>query len=174
MKQIQYLVAAALLLAGFGFSQVALAQTRIAVVNPMRLIREAPQAEKARNSLKAEFSSRRSALAALQKKLQGEQQAYNKNQSIMSASERKNKQGEIERDAQTFRSKQDSYNRDVQAAEQKAFGRLREKIFNVISSVAKRRHYDVVLGDGVVYAAKSVDITDEVLRQLKRDDRAGR
>lgn len=173
MKQVHYLAAALLILAGAGLAQTAYAQTRIAVVDPMRLIREAPQAEKARESLKSEFASRHQQLQSLQDKLVGEQKTFNKNKTIMSAAQRKHQQDQLQQDAQQFQEKQAAYNRDVQQAEQKAFGRLRQKILNVIQSVAKRRHYDLVLSGGIVYASKKVDITDDVLRQLRHDDHAG-
>lgn len=173
MKQVYYLAAALMMLAGVGWGQAAQAETRIAVINPMRLIKEAPQAEKARNALKSEFASRRQSLQDLQEKLENEQKAFNKNRSIMSSSDQQKKQNELQEEQEKFRQKQNAYNRDVQQAERAAFGKLRKKIYDVIVDVAKKKHYDLVLSDGIVYATKQVDITDEVLHQLRQDDRSG-
>lgn len=173
MKRVYYLAAALLMVASIGWGQAAQAQVRIAVINPMRLIKEAPQAEKARRTLKSQFASRRQKLQDLQQKLENEQKSFNKNQSIMSSSERQKKQSELQQEQQSFQQKQNAYNQDVQRAERAAFGKLRKKIYDVIVDVAKKQHYDLVLSDGIVYATKKVDITDQVLHQLRQDDRSG-
>ena len=174
MKQVYFLTALLVVLAAAGLGRTAqAAETRIAVINPMRLIKEAPQAEKARKTLRSKFSSRRQELENLQQKLQNEQKTFNKNQSIMSSSERQKKQNQLQQDQQNFQQKQNAYNQDVQRAEQSAFGKLRKKIYDVIVDVAKKHHYDLVLSDGIVYATKKVDITDQVLQQLREDDHSG-
>jgi outer membrane protein len=55
----------------------------------------------------------------------------------------------------------------VNARRNEELGQVQRRIFEVIEELAKNEGYDVVLGDNVIYAADSVDITPQVLERLK-------
>ena len=63
-------------------------------------------------------------------------------------------QNEI-RDADPFRSNEE-------------FGKIQRDIVEAIRQVAKDQKYDLVLGEGVIYASKAVDITESVIKYLKK------
>lgn len=169
MKIIKKVVLASMLLVMVGWAQGALAATSIAVVNSARLIKESPQAEAARARLKSEFADRRTALKSMQNDLVQEAQKLQRDKSVMSSSELTKEQNDLHQKQLAFKHKQDDYNQDVSKREKEEFNKLRKDIYDVIVKVAKSSHYDLVLSEGVVYAADKINITDKVLAQLKRN-----
>lgn len=169
MKIIKRVVLASMLLMMVGWTQAALAATSIAVVNSARLIKESPQAEAARARLKSEFADRRVALKSMQKDLVQEAQKLQRDKSVMSSSELTKEQNDLRQKQLAFKHKQDDYNQDVSKREKEEFNKLRKDIYDVIVRVAKSSHYDLVLSEGVVYAADKINITDKILARLKRN-----
>jgi outer membrane protein len=45
--------------------------------------------------------------------------------------------------------------------------KLQKDILNAINALAKEEGYDLVVGEGVVYANSRVDITDKILARLQ-------
>lgn len=167
MKKLAYfLVLSPILL--LGAVQAANAAVRVAVVNPRKIIAQAPEARSMRQNLKERFSSRRQALQSMQQKLQKEQKKFHKNESIMSSAQKKKTDQQLQTLQRKLHTKEQAFQRDVRQAEHKAFAKLDKRFSNVIREVAKRNHDDIVLSRGVAYATSKVDITDQVLAKLRQ------
>lgn len=145
------------------------AELKLGFVNSIKLMETAPQVEKANKRLEREFSPRQRKIVALQKEVRKLEENIAKDRSIMSdtqlrATERKllNKKRELKRQQSEFR---DDYN--IRRAEE--LDTLQKHIFKIIQEIAKEKSYDLILPDSsVVWASKRVDITDTVLKRLKR------
>ena len=48
------------------------------------------------------------------------------------------------------------------------FDKVQRQVFEAIIQAAKDEKFDLVLGDGVIYASDRIDITETVLERLKR------
>ena len=46
---------------------------------------------------------------------------------------------------------------------------MRSDLRQVIDNYAKNNGYDLIVGDSVLYASDSVDITDAILKRLKKE-----
>lgn len=147
---------------------VAQAAVRVAVINPRQIIAQAPQAQSMRRALKERFGKQQQQLQSLQQQLQKEQKKFKKNQSIMSASEKRKTQAKLNGLAQKFRSERQAFVQAVRQARHKAFAKLDKRFSDVIRQVAKRNHDDIVLSQGIVYASDKVNITKQVLEQLRQ------
>lgn len=167
VKTLNTITLASALLLMLAWTQGAVAAgTSIAVVNSGLLIKEAPQAEAARARLSQEFADRRAQLQQEQQKLMEDVKKLQRDQSVMSKSTAEKKQNELRQRQQALKQKQDDYNQQVQQREKSEFDKLRKQIYDVIVRVAKARGYDLVLSEGIVYAADKINITDEVLAEL--------
>ncbi|MDT0617330.1 OmpH family outer membrane protein [Salinisphaera sp. P385] len=157
--------AAAMLLAG----GVAHAQEslKIAVVNLPQLVSQSPQAQRARAEMEEEFTSRRDDLQSRQEKLREDVQRLQRDGSVMSAEARDQLEQSIRDQQRRLQLAQSEFNEDVQRAEQKAMEGLREDVRAVIQEFAESGNYDLILGDGVLFATEQVDITGQVLERLK-------
>ena len=144
------------------------ADYKIGVVNAVKVLEAAPQADVARKKLEKEFATRDRELVAAQKGLKGLEDRMVKDGAIMSETERSrlerdivNKRRELKRDSDEFRE-------DVNFRRNEEFGKIQRDIVEAIREVAKVEKYDLVLGEGVIYASKAVDLTETVIKYLKK------
>ena len=144
------------------------ANLKIGVVNIARVMEEAPQAEAARSSMQKEFAPREKELVALQKKIRSLEEKLARNGAIMSESER----GRMERDIlgkkRDFQRDQEAFRDDITFKRNEILETLQRNLIGIIQTYAKREKYDILLAEGVVYMSQSVDVTEQVLAELKK------
>jgi outer membrane protein len=63
---------------------------------------------------------------------------------------------------------QDEFREDVNLRRNEEFGKIQKEIVQSIQDVAKAEGYDLVLGEGVIYASDKTDITNAVLERLRK------
>lgn len=167
VKIMKYFVPALLMTAIAGLPAMAQAETRLAVVNISKLVTESPQAASARQKMDQEFSARRKKLEGLQDKLIADVEKAKKDAAVMSADQKKKTQEDLGKRQREFAQQQGEYNAEVARREQQELETLRKAILEIVADVARQNKYDVVLGDGVVYAADAINITDKVLAAMR-------
>ncbi|HHQ43124.1 MAG TPA: OmpH family outer membrane protein [Chromatiales bacterium] len=156
------------LLAGAG---AAAAEIKIGVVNPAVLLEKSPQAEAARKRLEREFAPRDRELVRRQKELRKLEERLARDGAVMSESERRKLEREIRSRRRDIKRAQDEFREDFNIRRNEEFGKLQRQVYRAIVSLAKEEKFDLILGDGVLYAGKKVDITGRVLQRLKEDFR---
>ena len=144
------------------------ADYKIGVVNAVRVLEAAPQADAARKKLEKEFSSRDRELVASQKALKGLEDRMVKDGAIMSETERSRLERDIVNKRRELKRDQDEFREDVNFRRNEEFGQIQRDIVEAIREVAKEQKYDLVLGEGVIFASKAVDITDKIIEHLKK------
>ena len=157
-----------LLLGAGGVSVAAEADApRIGVVDLDRLIQESPQAERAKDNMAKRFAARKIELedetAALRKAVDRLDARDDK----LSREQVARRRAALEKRRDGLQNKQQTYNADVAAAENKELERMRRALITVIDAYAKAHGYDLILGDSALYAADSIDVTDAVLARLR-------
>lgn len=167
MKIFKFVTPAMFLCVAASYGDVAVAQTRVAAVNISKLVTESPQAATARQKMDQEFSARRKKLEGMQEKLVADLEKAKKDSAVMSADQKKKAQEDFARRQREFAQQQGEYNAEVARREQQELETLRKTILEVVAEVARQNKYDLVLGDGVVFAADSVNITDKVLAVMR-------
>lgn len=144
------------------------AALKIAVIRASDLVQHSPQYQAAEKSIKSEFTSRKAALDAKAKKLADDVQAYKKNADVMTTSNREKKENELITRQNDLKFQENKFQQDLQKRDQEMTQRMMSQIKGVIIKIAKKDGYDLVL-QNPVYAVPSIDITDEVLKQLKQE-----
>lgn len=167
-KQGRFWAAAVLCLClGLWAGAVAAQDLKIGVVDLGRLINDSPQAERAKKNMANQFAERKNVIESKANTLRQDVDRLKRDGSVMSAEQRDQLQGSIRDRQRELQMQQSKYNDDVAGAEQKEFDQMRSDIRDVIDAYAADNDYDLILGDSVLYAADPVDITDEILAQLK-------
>lgn len=151
----------------------AFAEIKIGFVNPLKILEEAPQAEAARSDLEKEFEPRKDELIAEQKKVQGLEERLNRDGAIMSDAERRKLEREILTRKRDLRRAQNEFREDLNLRRNDELANLQRQVMDVIRRVAEQEHFDLIVGEGVIYAADSIDITDKVMARLKQGSRKG-
>ena len=149
-------------------SNVAAADYKIGVVQAVRVLESAPQADAAKKKLESEFAGKEKSLVSKQKELKALEDRAQKDSAIMSESER----ARLERDVMNMRRElkrdSDEFRDDVNFRRNEEFAKIQKMIVEAIQSIAAEQKYDLVLGEGVIFASKAVDITDLVIDRLKK------
>ena len=149
-------------------SNVAAADYKIGVVQAVRVLESAPQADAAKKKLETEFAGKDKSLVSKQKELKALEDRAAKDSAIMSESER----ARLERDVMNMRRElkrdSDEFRDDVNFRRNEEFAKIQKMIVEAIQSIAAEQKYDLVLGEGVIFASKAVDITDLVIDRLKK------
>ncbi len=138
-----------------------------AFINPAIVLKEAPQAIAASQAMEKEFKGRELELRALLKEIKEIEEKYNKNSAIMSEVKRKKAEDEILAKKREFRFAQQSLKEDIQIRRKETIRELQKVISGVITAYGKKKGYDFIFTEGVAYAADSVNITEDILKELK-------
>ena len=144
---------------------------KIGVIDFGRIMQESPQAEKARKSIEDEFAPRQKELRDLGDRISKKEDQYNRDSAIMSDAERDKMEHELVTDKRDFKRKQDQFRDDVSFKQNELIGSLQRKLVSNIQLFGKSNGYDLLLADGVIYASKALNITDEVLAYLQKKNK---
>lgn len=149
-------------------------EVKIGVVNAVKVLEAAPQADEARKLLEKEFSGRDRDLVAAQKSLKTLEDKITKDGAVMSESERSKLERDIIEKRRDLKRDQDEFREDVNFRRNEEFGKIQREIVKSIQAVAAEQKFDIVLGDGVIFASKRVDITESVIANLKQQYGGGK
>lgn len=149
------------------------AETRVGVVNTVRLMEEAPQAKSAQTNIETEFAPREKELVALQKEIRGLEDKLARDGAVMSEKESGNLERDILSKRRELKRTQDEFRDDLNIRKNEVLSLLQRQMYDATVALAKEKNFDVILGQGVVYSSDNVDITDEVLEKLKAQFKSG-
>lgn len=165
-RLIYTMVCSSLLFFATGWTQ-AYAEFKVGVVNAAALLEKAPQAESARSKLEKEFAPREKILVEAQKRIRKMEDRLNKDGAVMSESERRRMERDLMSEKREYKRTQEEFREDLNIRRNEELAELQRLIYDVIVSLAKQEKYDVIVGDGVIFASDRIDITDKVLDRLR-------
>lgn len=148
-------------------------EIKIAAVNAVRVLENSPQADAARNKIEQEFAPRDRKLVEDQRRIKELEDRLMQDGAIMSETERNNLERQIVSMRRELKRNQDEFRDDLTFRRNEEFGRIQKSILDAIQKVAIDKGYDIVLGEGVIYASNRVDISEQVIEYLKRQHQAG-
>ncbi|UCH41451.1 MAG: OmpH family outer membrane protein [Gammaproteobacteria bacterium] len=154
-----------LALVSFGLN----AAGKSAYINSKVLLEQSPQAIAANSKLKEQFGEREKSLRDLAKTIQEMEQTYKNDSAIMSAEQKKKAEDNIIQNKRRFQFEQQSLKEDLQAKQRELLQELQVSIRTVIRTYGKEQGYDFIFTDSsIAYASDAMDITDEILEELKK------
>ncbi len=163
------ILAAALLLVFIVSGGPALAAgTKVAFVQVAKVLQASPQVKAIKERIRKEFAKRDDQLVAEQKKLKKLKEKLARDAAIMSESEKKRLERDIIARTRKLKNAQSEFQEDLSLRQNEELAKLRKVITEVVIKVAKQGGFDMVLESGVVWANDKVNITDQVIRELKR------
>lgn len=147
----------------------AAAEIKIGFVNAPAILEKAPQATSASAALQKEFEPREREIVSMTEAVRKMEERMARDADIMSDAGRRDldrdiraKRRDIERAKQEFRE-------DLALRRNEMLANLQRVIRESIKNIASDEGFDVVMGEGVVYASKRVNITDKVLERLRKE-----
>lgn len=154
-------------------TNVAHAEIKVAVVNVPQLLEESPQAKAVSQALKDEAGIRQRDLANAQKDVKAKEDKLERDGAVMAESERGVAEKELLQAKRELQRKQNEANEDLNMKRNEEIGKLQRTLLREVQTYARGAGYDVVLGDGVLYASDAVNITAQVLAALQSRAKTG-
>ena len=149
-------------------SGVAAAQElKIGVVNIPVLMERAPQAKVAMDELQEEFAPRQRTIVAKQAEFEELTERVRRDFDVMGETERRNAEKDL-RDLQREVTRlQTEFREDLNLRRNEELGKLQRSLLKEVQDYAQTTNYDLVVGDGVLYASTTINITELVLRAME-------
>ncbi|MGL5031074.1 MAG: OmpH family outer membrane protein [Aeromonas sp.] len=158
----------ALMAAGMGS---AFADTKIAVVDMGQVFQKLPQRAAVATKLKGEFEPRMRELQKLEQEGQKLVEKFRKDESFMSAEQKKQSQQKLAKLQMDFNKKRQSFEQDNGRRQAEERNKILTKVKAAIDSIAKSEDYELVLDrNAAPYAASSLDITGQVISQVSKSN----
>jgi outer membrane protein len=147
-------------------------QLKIGVVNVPALMERAPQTKAAMDALQEEFAPRQREVLAKQKEFEDLQAKVQKDIAVMGETERRNADKNL-RDLQREVTRlQNEFREDLNLRQNEELGLLQRSILKEVQDYAAQEGYDLVVGDGVLFASNALNITEAVLRAVEANFQA--
>ena len=155
------------------FALPAVAQDmKIGVVSLPALIERAPQTKIAMDALQEEFAPRQREFLAKQKEFEDLTAKAQKDFAVMGETERRNAEKDL-RDLQREVTRlQNEFREDLNLRQNEEYGVLQRAMLKEVQDYAQEQGYDLIVGDGVLFASNAVNITEEVLRAVEANHQA--
>ncbi len=142
-------------------------ELKIGVVNVPLLMDRAPQTKAAMDALQEEFAPRQREFAAKAKELDDLTARLQKDAAVMGETERRNADKQL-RDLQREVTRiQSEFQEDLNLRQNEELGNLQRSLLGEVQQYAQAQGFDLVVGDGVLFASPTVNITDDVLRAIE-------
>lgn len=142
------------------------ADVKIGFVDIPYLIDEAPQARAASIRLEQEFAprqaqikSRKADLDRLKTRLEDED---------LGDSDRANIEREFSKTERRVKRDEQEFREELNIQKNQEFKSVRVYVLDAIATFAKLNQYDLIISDGVLFANKNIDVTEQVLIQLEQ------
>jgi len=150
-----------------GIAPLASAEMKIGVVSIPRLAQESPQAKEANEKLQSEFTTRYKEIQTQEQALQARQDKLSKDAPTMSEIQRSAAEKELRDGARDLQTKKSAFEDDLNARKQDEQAKISRVLDEEVAAFAKAQGYDLILADGVLYAAGALDVTNAILRAMQ-------
>lgn len=140
---------------------------KIGFVNFGRLVDESPQANAAKAALESEFLPRQRDVAAQQKTLQEKGDKLQKEAAVMSEADRVRAERELRDLELNVNRRFKELQEDLNLRRNEEVGKMQRSLLQEVQAYARANGYQLIVSEGVLYAAEGIDITPQVVAAIK-------
>ena len=148
---------------------MAASDLKIGFVGVEKLLTQAPQVEAVNTAMMERFGGKKQELQDLEAEIKTMQENYKRNELVMTEDKLNELKTKLIGKVQTFKQMEATLNQEVSVMRNHELSVLQKAIREIINDVAKKDSYDLILSEGVVFAADKIDITDVVLDRMKKE-----
>ena len=142
------------------------AEIKIGYVVVEKVLKDAPQTASSNKKLEKEFKSRTDGLQKKVKAIQAQEKDFKKNSLTMTDSDKQKAQKKIQNSKIDVQRIERELREDIDIRRREEIGKLQQQINKSIEELAEKEKYDLILYQGVAYASKGIDITDDLIKTL--------
>jgi len=159
-----------IILALLVINNVALAENhfyKVGFVNTSRVLKEAPQARRVEERLKAEFEPREAQLKEKRQEILSIEDQLKAVDISISANTRRKLEREIRLKVSQLKFLEQEFREDQNLRRNEEIRELQQVISRVLEQLGDSGKYDLILTEGVSYVSDKIDITAEIIDMLK-------
>lgn len=146
---------------------------KIGFVNTARVLKEAPQARKVEERLKAEFEPREAQLKEKRQEILNLEEMLKSSDSKLDANARRKLEREIRLKVSQLKFLEQEFREDRNLRRNEEIRELQQVISNVLKMQGDEGEFDLILTEGVSYVSERIDITEQTIDMLKQLSEAG-
>jgi len=143
------------------------AALKIGFVNTARVLKEAPQARKVEERLKAEFGPREAQLKEKRQEILAMEDLL-KSDTSLNSNERRKLEREIRLKVSQLKFLEQEFREDQNLRRNEEIRELQKVISNVLKMQGDSGEFDLILTEGVSYVSDRIDITTQTIEMLKQ------
>lgn len=148
---------------------IAASDLKIGYVSVEKLLTQAPQVEAVNTAMIERFGGKKDELQEMENEIKSMQENYKRNELVMTEDKLDELKNKLIAKLQTFKQMEAALNQEVSTMRSQELAILQKSVRDIINEIAKKDNYDLILSEGVVFAADRLDITDVVLERMKKD-----
>jgi len=141
-------------------------EIKVGIVDVNKILKEAPQTISANKKLEKEFSARTEKLKTKIKSIQADEKKYQKESLTLSDSEKEKAEKNLQQRKIDIQRTERELREDMDLRRREEIGDLQEQINITIDKIAASENYDLILYNGIAFASKKVDITEQIIKKL--------
>ncbi|CAN5323916.1 OmpH family outer membrane protein [soil metagenome] len=142
---------------------------KIGVIDLQQVMQTSPQVAALSQQIKTKFSSRQQAIETAQKKLRTTAEKLGPESKKLDESDRKKLEEQVASQQKQLQEMVVKFQEDVATAQREGVEKFMKTVNGTVSSIAKQQKLDVVLlKPALVYAADTIDVTPQVLKELPK------
>lgn len=146
---------------------------KIGFVNTSRVLKEAPQARRVEERLKAEFEPREAQLKEKRLEILDIEDQLKPRDKSISATTRRKLERAIRLKVSQLKFLEQEFREDQNLRRNEEILELQQVIARVLAQLGDSGKYDLILTEGVSYVSDKIDITAEIIEMLKRQAETG-
>ena len=140
---------------------------KIGVVDLQKILETSNSGKAAQNELKVQRDKMQADMKQRGNEIQEIESRMQREAMVMSKETREEKEREHRIKVSDFQALQRKYQSDLQEIERKLMGKLQTEITSLVSDIAKKDGYLLVISNiGVIYSLPSTDITERLIQEL--------
>jgi outer membrane protein len=140
---------------------------KIGVVDLQKILETSNSGKAAQNELKVQRDKMQADMKQRGNEIQEIESRMQREAMVMSKETREEKEREHRIKVSDFQALQRKYQSDLQEIERKLMGKLQTEITSLVSDIAKKDGYLLVISNiGVIYSLPSTDLTERLIQEL--------
>ena len=141
---------------------------KIGFVNTARVLKEAPQARRVEERLKAEFEPRQAQVREKREEILGIEEQLKGTDNSISATTRRKLEREIRLKVSQLKFLEQEFREDQNLRRNEEIRELQQVIASVLLELGDSGKFDLILTEGVSYVSDQINITAQVIDMLKQ------
>lgn len=146
---------------------------KIGFVNTARVLKEAPQALRVEQRLKAEFEPRQTQIKEKREEIIGIEEMLKSDDESISDTSRRKLDREIRLKVSQLKFLEQEFREDQNLRRNEEIRELQQVIAGVLLKLGDSEKFDLILTEGVSYVSDQIDITAQVVEMLKQQADSG-